>query len=131
MPLQSTDNPFALEIPAEPSLGREGVFLLCTRPGTNDLLESRPMSDPHSPEPRRRSEEQFRLLVEAVEDYAIFMLDEQGRVVSWNRGSERIKGYRPQEIIGQHFSRFFPPEDLAAGKPESLLEVAKAEGRVE
>ena len=70
------------------------------------------------------SEERFRLLVESVRDYAIFMLDPDGRVLTWNAGAERIKGYRADEIIGQHFSRFYPPEALARGLPEHELEVA-------
>ena len=62
----------------------------------------------------RQSEERFRLLVESVRDYAIFMLDPDGHVLTWNAGAERFKGYRADEIIGQHFSRFYPPEALAA-----------------
>ena len=61
------------------------------------------------------SEEMFRRVVESVVDYAIFMLDTEGRVATWNSGAERIKGYRSDEIIGQHFSRFYPPEDVAHG----------------
>ncbi len=72
--------------------------------------------------------ERFRLLVEGVKDYAIFMLDPSGRVVSWNAGAQRIKGYRAEEIIGEHFSRFYTAEDLAAGKPPRELAVATAEG---
>jgi formate hydrogenlyase transcriptional activator len=79
----------------------------------------------------RRSEEQFRLLVEGAPDYAIFMIDPQGRVATWNRGAERIKGYRAEEIIGQHFSKFYPQESLERGKPQHELEVAAAEGRFE
>ncbi len=79
----------------------------------------------------RPSEELFRLLVESVRDYAIFMLDPEGRIVTWNAGAERIKGYRASEIIGQHFSRFYPAEDVTAGKPSRELEVAAAEGRLE
>ena len=73
----------------------------------------------------------YRLLVHGVVDYAIFMLDPTGHVISWNAGAERIKGYRPEEIIGKHFSVFYPPEDNAAGKPDRELETAIAEGRVE
>ena len=76
-----------------------------------------------------RESQRFRLLVESVKDYAIFMLDVDGRVSSWNVGAERIKGYRAQEILGQHFSRFYPPED--GGKCKMKLEVAAREGRVE
>lgn len=77
------------------------------------------------------SEQHFRLLVEAVRDYAIFMLDPQGRVITWNVGAERIKGYRASEIVGEHFSRFYPPEDIQAEKPQRELEIAVREGRVE
>ena len=76
-------------------------------------------------------EERFRLLVESVTDYAIFMLDPDGRIISWNRGAERLKQYKANEIIGQHFSRFYPAEDIAARKPEIELEEAIANGRVE
>lgn len=69
--------------------------------------------------------------MQSVSDYAIFMLDPQGRIASWNAGAERIKGYRAQEITGVHFSVFYPPEDVAAGKPQRELEIAVAQGRVE
>jgi diguanylate cyclase (GGDEF)-like protein/PAS domain S-box-containing protein len=75
------------------------------------------------------SEARFRLIVDNVVDYAILMLDPQGFIVSWNTGAERIKGYRAEEIIGQHFSRFYLPEDR--GLPERALQVAAAEGRFE
>jgi PAS domain S-box-containing protein len=78
----------------------------------------------------RLSEERFRLLVESVSDYAIFMLDPQGQVVSWNTGATNLKGYRPAEIVGQHFSVFYPPEDVAAGLPERELQRATEQGRV-
>lgn len=76
-------------------------------------------------------ERSFRLFVESVRDYAIFMLDTQGVVVSWNVGAERLKGYAPHEIIGSHFSRFYPEEDIRARKPDRELEIAAREGRVE
>jgi PAS domain S-box-containing protein len=79
----------------------------------------------------RRTEERFRLLVDAVKDYAIFMLDVQGHISSWNTGAERIKGYAVSEIIGKHFSIFYPEEDLQAGKPARELEIAAKEGRFE
>ena len=79
----------------------------------------------------RRSEERFRLLVEGASDYAIFMLDPEGRVATWNSGAERIKGYRAEEILGQHFSKFYPQESVERGKPQHELEVAAAEGRYE
>jgi PAS domain S-box-containing protein len=79
----------------------------------------------------RRSEEHFRLLVESATDYAIFLLDENGNVASWNPGAERIKQYRPDEIIGQHFSRFYPQETIDRGWPEHELRVARQDGRFE
>jgi PAS domain S-box-containing protein len=75
-----------------------------------------------------RSEEIFRSLVAGVKDYAIFMLDPQGRVSTWNTGAERIKGYKGEEIIGEHFSRFYPREDVESGKPGYELKVAASEG---
>jgi PAS domain S-box-containing protein len=79
----------------------------------------------------RRSEERFRLLVEAVQEYAIFMLDRDGRVTSWNAGAQRIKGYTASDIIGQHFRIFYPPETQASGHPEYELAEALREGRYE
>jgi PAS domain S-box-containing protein len=78
-----------------------------------------------------RSEAQFRLLVRGVTDYAIFMLDPEGAVISWNLGAQRIKGYLPEEIVGQHFSKFYTREDRAAGLPQRGLEAARREGRFE
>src|SRR3984957_12707224 len=74
------------------------------------------------------SEGRFRLLVESVRDYAIFMLSPSGHILTWNAGAERFKGYKAHEIIGQHFSRFYPPEALASGLPEHELQVASANG---
>jgi PAS domain S-box-containing protein len=79
----------------------------------------------------RLSEERFRMLVSGVKDYAIFMLDPDGRVATWNAGAERFKGYQEQEIVGQPFSQFYTPEDNARMKPAEELRVAAAEGRVE
>ncbi|GJE09489.1 hybrid sensor histidine kinase/response regulator [Methylobacterium longum] len=79
----------------------------------------------------RQSEERFRLLVQGVTDYAIFMLDPDGVVTNWNSGAARIKGYTEAEIVGQHFSRFYTEEDRAAGVPARALETAKREGRFE
>ncbi|QJX08934.1 MULTISPECIES: hybrid sensor histidine kinase/response regulator [Rhizobium] len=93
---------------------------------TRDLTERRAAE-----QTIRQSEEQFRRLVQGVSDYAIYMLDPDGNVSSWNFGAERIKGYRPQEIIGRHFSTFYTPEDREAGLPETALGIARAEGRFE
>jgi PAS domain S-box-containing protein len=79
----------------------------------------------------RESEERYRLLLDGVQDYAIFMMDTQGQIVSWNAGAERIKGYRADEIIGRSFSCFFPPEDIARGRPEEILRLTAAGGRHE
>jgi len=79
----------------------------------------------------RWTEESFRLMVESVTDYAIVMLDPEGRVVSWNTGAQRIKGDNAEEIVGQHFSRFYSSEDATSGKPQSDLDVVAAKGRFE
>src|SRR5712671_5211087 len=79
----------------------------------------------------RWTEEGFRLMVESVTDCAIVMLDSDGDVVSWNTGAERIKGYRAEEIVGQHFSRFYPPQDIERSLPQHDLDSAAAEGRLE
>jgi PAS domain S-box-containing protein len=77
------------------------------------------------------AEDQYRLLIEGVKDYAIFMLDPSGIIVSWNPGAERLKGYSPEQIIGSHFSTFYTKEDVARRKPEWELEVARRDGQLE
>jgi PAS domain S-box-containing protein len=79
----------------------------------------------------RQEEQRFRLFIDAVKDYAIFTLDPRGRVSSWNEGAFRLKGYTADEIIGRHFSVFYPQEDIRRGKPQMELEVATREGRIE
>ena len=79
----------------------------------------------------RHSEEIFRLLVEGVRDYAIFMLGPDGRVISWNEGAERIQGYEAPEVVGEHFSVFYAPDDVDRGLPGEELRVAAIEGRFE
>lgn len=77
----------------------------------------------------RQSEERYRMLVEGVDDHAIYMLDTEGRVTTWNAGAKRIEGYESHEIIGQHFSCFYPREDIERHKPEQALKTAVAQGR--
>lgn len=79
----------------------------------------------------RESQERFRRLVENVPDHAIYIMDPDGKITTWNIGAERIKGYKASEIIGQHFSVFFTEEDVRAGKPQQILETAAREGRSE
>jgi PAS domain S-box-containing protein len=91
---------------------------------TRDLTERKRVE-----ESLRRSEEQFRLLIQSVTDYAIYMLDTEGRVASWNAGAERIKGYGREEIIGEHFSKFYPDEARERGDPQESLRIAAEQVR--
>jgi diguanylate cyclase (GGDEF)-like protein/PAS domain S-box-containing protein len=79
----------------------------------------------------RESEERYRMLLDGIHDYAIFMMDPRGQIVSWNAGAERIKGYKADQIIGQNFSCFFPPADIERGRPEEILRMTAASGRHE
>ncbi|POM15131.1 hypothetical protein CSX04_07946 [Burkholderia cepacia] len=90
---------------------------------------------PSSPDARdlvhRFAEFRFQTVVGSITDYAVFMLDPHGNVATWNAGAERIKGYRAAEIVGQHFSRFYPPDAIAAGRPSRGLDEAAARGHFE
>jgi PAS domain S-box-containing protein len=79
----------------------------------------------------RESEERYRMLLDGIQDYAIFMMDPNGQIVSWNAGAERVKGYTADQIIGQNFSCFFPPDDILQGRPEAILRITAATGRHE
>src|ERR1700675_4957488 len=110
-------------MPLEPSYDLEhAAFQVSTKSAKDPNLAE---------EALRECEEKYRMLLDEVRDYAIFMLDPQGVVVSWNAGAERIKGYRGEHIIGHNFSCFFPPEDIKQGRPEEVLRMATANGRHE
>jgi len=121
--LRKDGSEFPAEISLRPLETEEGVLV---SGAIRDITERK-----RDAEALRHREELIRLLVEGVQDHAIFLLDPRGYVASWNVGAERIKGYRADEIIGQHFSLFYTPEDLEQGKPQSELQVAAAEGRYE
>jgi len=94
-------------------------------------MPKQPSATSTSPATVLGNEDSFRLLVDSVRDYAIIMLDPEGHVASWNAGAERIKGYRPEEIIGKHFSCFYPADAVQRGLPERELQTAAKEGRFE
>lgn len=107
------------------TLQKEGLQILANH--VTNQLESRHLTS----QVLRESETSFQLLVQSVKDYAIFMLDPNGYIITWNEGAAKIKGYQPKEIIGQHFSRFYPQEDILRNKPNRVLKMAAAEGRFE
>src|SRR5229473_2747383 len=110
-----------VEITSHPIVygGREARLVVAT-----DITQRK-----QAEEALRQSEERFRLMVSGVKDYAIYLLDPEGHVISWNDGAERIKGYRAEEIIGHHFSRFYPAEDVVRGKPWDELKAAGQQER--
>ncbi len=116
---------FWAHVVIDPVLGPDGALLGFAKI-TRDLTERKAAEAD-----LLRSHEQFRLLVQSVTDYAIYMLDPQGNVANWKVGAQRIKGYSAEEIVGQHFSRFYTPRDRDAGMPVKALATAAREGRYE
>jgi PAS domain S-box-containing protein len=113
---------FAVEISLSPIETREGLL---TMSAIRDITYRKATE-----EALRQSEERTRLMVSGIKDYAIYTLDRDGRVASWNAGAERIKGYKSGEILGQHFSKFYLAEDVKGGKPASELQIATEQGSV-
>ena len=120
-PLESAEGILVTAAIRDISVRKEAETHLAQTEGKRRLVE----------EALRESEERYRMLLDGIEDYAIFMIDTRGRIISWNAGAERIKGYTASEIIGQHFSRFFPPEEIESGRPQEVLLKAAANGRHE
>jgi formate hydrogenlyase transcriptional activator len=114
---------FPIEISLSPTEDADGFFVSASIRDISDRKKAQ--------EALRLSEERFRTLVAEVKDYAIFMLDIEGRVLTWNDGAARFKGYTRDEIVGQHFSRFYTLEDIEHGKPEESLKIATEKGRWE
>jgi PAS domain S-box-containing protein len=126
---------FPIEIMLSPLQSLEGILVtaairdISVRKDAESHLAQMEGKRRHMEEALRESEERYRMLLDGIEDYAIFMIDPLGNVVSWNAGAERIKGYKAEEIIGQNFSCFFPAEDIERGEPQHLLRMTAASGR--
>jgi PAS domain S-box-containing protein len=114
---------FPVEVGLNPLEAPGGIHVLAS---VVDITERKAADDR-----LRHSEERFRAMIENVKDHAIFMLDPEGRVLTWNKGAERLRGYKSEEIIGKHYSCLFPREDCETGKPEKLLQAARDEGQCE
>jgi PAS domain S-box-containing protein len=121
--LRKDGSEFSIEISLSPLETEEGTLVYSA---IRDITERK-----QAVEAIRLSEEKLRLLTSNIKDYAIIMLDREGHVISWSAGAERVKGYSGDEMLGQHFSRFYPPEDIAVGKPDRGLAVAAEQGQFE
>jgi PAS domain S-box-containing protein len=121
--LRKDGSEFPVEIGLNPIKMASGTHVLAS---IMDITE-RKAAD----ERMRQSEERFRSMIENVKDHAIFMLDGEGRVLTWNKGAERLTGHGPEEIIGEHYSCFYPTEDRESGKPEQILQAVLADGQWE
>src|SRR5688572_30761228 len=100
-------------------------------PDSDPPLQAALHGQRHAESGLRKSEEHFAQLVAGVRDHAVFLMDRHGKILTWNAGAEWIKGYRPEEIIGQHFTRFYTQEAISTGWPAHELEVASVTGRFE
>jgi len=121
--LRKDGSEFPVEIGLNPIMMPTGTHVLAS---IMDITERKAID-----ERVRQSEKRFRSMIENVKDHAIFMLDVQGRVLTWNKGAERLRGYESEEIIGEHYRCFFPIEDQERGKPEQILKTVLAEGQCE
>ena len=121
--LHKSGNEFPVEISLSPLETEEGMLVSSA---IRDITDRK-----NAEEAIRQSEERFRLMVQGVKDYAIFTLDPDGRVTSWNEGAQQIKGYAAEEILGRHFSCFYPQESVGARLPDRELEDARSKDRAE